>query len=135
LSYLLNYFIFELVKKNIWANFQRIIERFTQNIVIKLSRNEEIKRNILRTLYRSFLQEYQQRAAFQTTEVKELVSTLPLGTVFFGFSLPLFFPYLALGEFFKNVVHTPSGMRIRDTLLRIRIRLLTCGSRSCSSSK
>jgi hypothetical protein len=34
-----NYFIFELVKKKIWANLQRIIEFFvTQKIVIKLSK-------------------------------------------------------------------------------------------------
>jgi hypothetical protein len=29
----LNYFIFEMLKKKIWANFQRIIELFTQKIV------------------------------------------------------------------------------------------------------
>ncbi len=33
-----NYFIFEMLKKNCWANFQRIIELFTQNIVTKLSK-------------------------------------------------------------------------------------------------
>ncbi len=33
-----NYFSFEVVKKNIWANFQRIIELFTQKIVTKLSK-------------------------------------------------------------------------------------------------
>ncbi len=33
----LNYFIFEMLKKKIWANFQRIIELFTQKIVTKLS--------------------------------------------------------------------------------------------------
>jgi hypothetical protein len=34
-----NYFIFEMLrKKKIWANFQRIIELFTQKIVIKLSK-------------------------------------------------------------------------------------------------
>jgi hypothetical protein len=33
-----NYFVFELVKKKIWANFQRIIELFMQKIVIKLSK-------------------------------------------------------------------------------------------------
>jgi hypothetical protein len=32
----LNYFIFEMLKKKIWANFQRIIERLTQKIVTKL---------------------------------------------------------------------------------------------------
>ncbi len=32
----LNYFIFEMLKKKIWANFQRIIELFTQKIVSKL---------------------------------------------------------------------------------------------------
>jgi hypothetical protein len=32
-----NYFMFELLKKKIWANFQRIIEIFMQKIVIKLS--------------------------------------------------------------------------------------------------
>jgi hypothetical protein len=32
----LNYFIFEMSKKKIWANFQRIIELFTQKIVSKL---------------------------------------------------------------------------------------------------
>ncbi len=31
-----NYFIFEMLKKIIWANFQRIIELFTQNNVNKL---------------------------------------------------------------------------------------------------
>jgi hypothetical protein len=30
------YFIFEMLKKEIWANFQRIIELFTQKIVTKL---------------------------------------------------------------------------------------------------
>jgi hypothetical protein len=33
-----NYFIFEKLKKKIWANFQRIIELFTQKIVTKLSK-------------------------------------------------------------------------------------------------
>jgi hypothetical protein len=33
-----NYFIFEMLKKIIWANFQRIIELFTQKIVSKLSK-------------------------------------------------------------------------------------------------
>jgi hypothetical protein len=33
-----NYFIFEMLKKIIWANFQRIIELFTQKIVNKLSK-------------------------------------------------------------------------------------------------
>ncbi len=33
-----NYFSFEVVKKKIWANFQRIIELFTQKIVTKLSK-------------------------------------------------------------------------------------------------
>jgi hypothetical protein len=33
-----NYFIFEMLKKIIWANFQRIIERFTQKIAKKLSK-------------------------------------------------------------------------------------------------
>jgi hypothetical protein len=32
-----NYFSFEVLKKKIWANFQRIIELFTQKIVTKLS--------------------------------------------------------------------------------------------------
>ncbi len=30
---IVNYFIFEMLKKKIWANFQRIIELFTQKIV------------------------------------------------------------------------------------------------------
>jgi hypothetical protein len=34
----LNYFIFEMSKKKIWANFQRIIELFTQKIVSRLSK-------------------------------------------------------------------------------------------------
>ncbi len=33
-----NYFVFELLKKKIWANFQRIIELFMQKIVTKLSK-------------------------------------------------------------------------------------------------
>jgi hypothetical protein len=33
-----NYFIFEMLKKKFWANFQRIIELFTQKIVTKLSK-------------------------------------------------------------------------------------------------
>jgi hypothetical protein len=33
-----NYFIFGMLKKIIWANFQRIIELFTQKIVTKLSK-------------------------------------------------------------------------------------------------
>jgi hypothetical protein len=33
-----NYFSFGVLKKKIWANFQRIIELFTQKIVIKLSK-------------------------------------------------------------------------------------------------
>ena len=33
-----HYFSFEVVKKKIWANFQRIIELFTQKIVTKLSK-------------------------------------------------------------------------------------------------
>ncbi len=35
---IVNYFIFEMLKKKIWANFQRIIELFTQKIVTKLSK-------------------------------------------------------------------------------------------------
>ncbi len=34
----LNYFIFEMLKKKIWANFQRIIELFIQKIVTELSK-------------------------------------------------------------------------------------------------
>jgi hypothetical protein len=34
----MNYFIFEMVKKKVWANFQRIIELFTQKLVNKLSK-------------------------------------------------------------------------------------------------
>jgi hypothetical protein len=34
----LNYFIFEMLKKKIWVNFQRIIELFTQKIVTKHSK-------------------------------------------------------------------------------------------------
>jgi hypothetical protein len=34
---IINYFSFEVLKKKIWANFQRIIELFTQKIVTKLS--------------------------------------------------------------------------------------------------
>ncbi len=33
-----NYFSFKVLKKKIWANFQRIIELFTQKIVTKLSK-------------------------------------------------------------------------------------------------
>jgi hypothetical protein len=33
-----NYFSFEMLKKKMLANFQRIIEHFTQNIVTKLSK-------------------------------------------------------------------------------------------------
>jgi hypothetical protein len=33
-----NYFSFEVLKKKIWANFQRIIELFTQKVVTKLSK-------------------------------------------------------------------------------------------------
>jgi hypothetical protein len=33
-----NYFSFEVLKKKMWANFQRIIELFTQKIVTKLSK-------------------------------------------------------------------------------------------------
>jgi hypothetical protein len=33
-----NYFIFEMLKKKIWANFQRIIELFTQKFVTQLSK-------------------------------------------------------------------------------------------------
>jgi hypothetical protein len=33
---IVNYFSFEVLKKKIWANFQRIIEIFTKNIVKKL---------------------------------------------------------------------------------------------------
>jgi hypothetical protein len=33
-----NYLIFEMLKKKIWANFQRIIELFTQKIVTILSK-------------------------------------------------------------------------------------------------
>jgi hypothetical protein len=35
---LVNYLIFELVKKIIWVNLQRILELFTQKIVIKPSK-------------------------------------------------------------------------------------------------
>jgi hypothetical protein len=33
-----NYFIYEVLKKKIWANFQRIVELFTPKIVTKLSK-------------------------------------------------------------------------------------------------
>jgi hypothetical protein len=33
-----NYFIFEMLKGKIWANFQRIIELFNQKVVTKLSK-------------------------------------------------------------------------------------------------
>jgi hypothetical protein len=33
-----NYFIFKMLKEKIWANFQRIIELFTQKVVTKLSK-------------------------------------------------------------------------------------------------
>jgi hypothetical protein len=33
-----NYFSFEVLKKKIWANFQRVIELLTQKIVTKLSK-------------------------------------------------------------------------------------------------
>ena len=33
-----NYFIFEMLKEKIWANFQRIIELFTNKVVTKLSK-------------------------------------------------------------------------------------------------
>jgi hypothetical protein len=33
-----NYFSFEVLRKKIWANFQRIIELFTQKIVTKLTK-------------------------------------------------------------------------------------------------
>ncbi len=35
---IVNYFIFEMVKKKIWTNFQRILELFTLKIVIMLSK-------------------------------------------------------------------------------------------------
>ncbi len=35
---IVNYFSFEVLKKKIWANFQRIIELFAQKIVTKLSK-------------------------------------------------------------------------------------------------
>jgi hypothetical protein len=35
---IVNYFIFEMLKKKIWVNFQRIIELFAQQIVTKLSK-------------------------------------------------------------------------------------------------
>ena len=35
---IVNYFSFEVLKKKIWVNFQRIIELFTQKIVSKLSK-------------------------------------------------------------------------------------------------
>ncbi len=35
---IVDYFMFEMLKKQIWANFQRIIELFTQKIVTKLSK-------------------------------------------------------------------------------------------------
>ncbi len=38
-----NYFIFEMLKKKIWANFQRIIELFTKKIVTKLSKISGIR--------------------------------------------------------------------------------------------
>jgi hypothetical protein len=39
LSYLIeNYFIFEMLKKNILASFQKILELFTQKFVTKLSK-------------------------------------------------------------------------------------------------
>jgi hypothetical protein len=35
---IVHYFSFEVLKKKIWANFQRIIELFAQKIVTKLSK-------------------------------------------------------------------------------------------------
>jgi hypothetical protein len=34
----LNYFIYEMLKKKIWANFQRIVELFAKKIVTRLSK-------------------------------------------------------------------------------------------------
>ncbi len=45
-----NYFIFEMLKKNFLANFQRIIELFTQKIVTKLS-NKGLGSGILKKTY------------------------------------------------------------------------------------
>ena len=36
---IVNYFSFEVLKKKMWANFQRIIELFTKKIVKKLLKN------------------------------------------------------------------------------------------------
>ncbi len=38
ISQIINYFIFEMLKKKIWADFQSIIGLFTQKIVTKLSK-------------------------------------------------------------------------------------------------
>ncbi len=35
---IVNYFMFEMLNKKIWANFERMIELFTQKIVTKLSK-------------------------------------------------------------------------------------------------
>jgi hypothetical protein len=35
---MLNYLIFELLKKKMWAKFQRIMEIFTQKVVTKLTK-------------------------------------------------------------------------------------------------
>jgi hypothetical protein len=35
---MLNYFIFDSLKKKIWAQFQRIMELFTQKVATKLSK-------------------------------------------------------------------------------------------------
>jgi hypothetical protein len=43
-----NYFIFEMLKKKNRANFQRIIELFTQNIVIQLSNGMGDPRSVIR---------------------------------------------------------------------------------------
>ncbi len=44
----LNYFILNCWRKKIWANFQRIIELFTQKIVSKLSKNIGLGSGILK---------------------------------------------------------------------------------------
>jgi hypothetical protein len=35
---IVNYFIFDMLKEKIWANFQRTIELFTQKIVTKIAK-------------------------------------------------------------------------------------------------
>jgi hypothetical protein len=115
------------------GQLQRIIERFTQKIASKLSGNEEIKRNILQTLFFSLGISTESGIPDYRSEGVGLYATSRYGNLSsFFFPFLCFFPFFRTKKFKKikirvaNPRHfTAEQIRIRPfTLMRIRVLLI-----------